>query len=336
MTNRKTLPKHTWVNCRETDPDLLFLGEVLSTEENVFEKSGNIKLNKIVGKIHHGTMVNVLDKKLDKKSKIVYYKISTDKLKGWISESLLAWQWSSFTFIGNFKPVEVCKSLDISLNYMGTSILIRGNGFAVITDGDPDHFEIISNAVTGLVNRIINAQAPLTQISLQAEFSNWVEVPIGGNDNRWKSVGFLLVEGKDEKTISNLNLEAAYSILPLMELSPYFDLALSDFHQALQYPQHALIFLSRAIESIENHFGHMTKQNKGKGKEEIMRKELGVNKSDVDYITKRANASHRRHASRDASIESLPNEELAECFYKTANIIAAFADYFKPAGFDGL
>ncbi|MBI3152155.1 MAG: hypothetical protein HYZ21_08485 [Chloroflexi bacterium] len=335
MSNRKTLPKHAWVNCREIDPDLLFLGEVLSTEENIFEKPGNIKPNKFVGKIHHGTMVNVLDKKLDKKSKIIYYKISTDKLKGWISESLLAWQWSSFTFIGNFQPAEVCKSLDLSLNYMGASILIRDNGFAVITDGDPDHFEIIRNAVTGLINRIINAQAPLTQISLQAEFSNWVEVPIGENENRSKSVGFL-IDSKNEKTISNSNIQDAYSILPLMELSPYFDLALSDFHQALQYPQHALIFLSRAIESIENHFGRMKKQNKGKGKEEIMRQKLRVNKSDVEYITKRANASHRRHASRDASIESLSNEELAECFYKTANIIAAFADYFKPAGFDEL
>ena len=88
-------------------------------------------------------MVNVLDKKLDKKSKIVYYKISTDKLKGWISESLLAWQWSSFTFIGNFQPAEVCEELYLTLEYLGISLLIKNNGFAATTEGDPNHLEII-------------------------------------------------------------------------------------------------------------------------------------------------------------------------------------------------
>jgi hypothetical protein len=336
MGDNKVLPKHAWVNCRETDPDLLFLGDVLTIEANIYEKAGNVKPNKIVGKIHHGTTVNILDKDLNEEHSIAYFKISKEDLIGWVSEIFLAWQWSSFTFIGNFKPAEVCKNLDLSLDYMGANLLIKNNGFAVVTEGDPKQFEIIGKAVSRFVSRIIYAQSPLTRMSLQAEFTNWVEVPIGDYEKRREVVGFPLFENKKTETISNSSFQDANSIILLMELYPYFDLALSDFYQALEHPQHALIFLSRAIESIENHFEDVTKDKNVNGKEKIMRESLSIARSDIEYVTKRANASHRRHASRDARVEPLPNEELAECFYRTAKILSAFATFINPSSSQAL
>lgn len=334
MTENENFPTQAWISCRETWPDSLGLGEVVLEEANVWESAGSLpKSGKIVGKLAQGTIVTVVDKAIQKDSKTVYYKISTDILNGWISEMFLSWQWSSFTFVGNLKPADACRNLSISITHSGIHFFIRNNGFALLTEGDPSQFEIIYKAVSKFIDRIINAQAPLTQIPLQANFDNWVEVPIGGNEREQGKVGFLSIESDNTKTISDTNIQDAYSIVPLLEISPYFDLALNDFYQALRYPQHALIFLARAIESIENHFAGMAKSDKSKGKEKIMRDLLEVKRRDVEYITRRANDSHRRHASSSALAEELASEELAECFHKTANILAAFARFLRPQSF---
>jgi len=60
-----------------------------------------------------------------------------------------------------------------------------------------------------------------------------------------------------------------------------------------------------------------------------MQQSLGVQKSDVEYVIKRANASHRRHASRDATAVDLPHDELAECFKRTASIVSVFVAYLE-------
>lgn len=333
MSDYKNLQKYAWINCREDWDDSFALGDVVIEDVHVLENAGErhrLK-NEVVGKISHGKKVSILGKEIIEHNgnQIVYLKVSDEILTGWINESFLAWNWSSFTFIGNIKPADVCKNLHINLYRWGINLLIRDNGIAVLTEGDPKQFEIINQAILRFVNRIIHAQAPLTQISLQVEFVNWVEVPLGGNENKFKSVGFTLLENLNAKTISDSDIQSAFSALPLIELTPYFDLALSDFHQALQYPEHALIFLSRAIESIENHFAMLVKQN-NKGKEVLMRELLNIDKNDVDYVTRRANASHRRHASRDATIDTLSSEELAECFHKTAKILSAFAEFVGP------
>ena len=111
-----------------------------------------------------------------------------------------------------------------------------------------------------------------------------------------------------------LLIAVLYSLTNLLKYSPYFDLALSDYYQALKYPEHALIFLSRAIESLENSFAHLAKKQKSKGKEDILREMLGLTKSYVEYVTKRANISHMRHASKDAKVKDIPEDELIECF----------------------
>ena len=76
----------------------------------------------------------------------------------------------------------------------------------------------------------------------------------------------------------------------------------------------------------------MAKHRKGVGKEKVMQELLGVRKSDVEYVTKRANNSHRRHASQDGTVAELSTDELAECFYKTKNIIVAFVTFLRNSG----
>jgi hypothetical protein len=243
MINNKVLPKHAWISCRETWPDSLGLGEVVLQEANIWEYAGSLpKSGKIVGKVGHGTMVNVVNRELQEDSNVNYCEITTNTLNGWISENFLSWQWSSFTFVRNLKPENVCRKLDISIDHLGIKFFIRGNSFAITTEGDPSHFDIIRKAVSRFIDRIINAQAPLTTIPLQADFINWVEVPISNREKGQEKVGFLSIESENIKSISDSDIEDAYSVIPLLELSPYLDLALSDFYQALKYPQHALIF----------------------------------------------------------------------------------------------
>jgi hypothetical protein len=330
MQNENTkIPQDAWINCRETFEASLELGEVVIPEANIWERPGSLpKSGSVVGKIGHGTKVSILDRS-PQENNANYYRVATSDVNGWVSENFLSWNWSSFTFIGNLKPKDVCKNLNVSTKDMGITLLIRESGFAVVTEGDPTHFEIINTAVVRFINRIVSALAPFTTISLDTDFVNWVEVPIGNKHKNGEVVGFLALENRETKTISNDDIETALSAIPLMKISPYFDLALSDFNQALKYPQHALIFLSRSIESLEYHFARMAQREKGQGKEAIMREMLKVKKSDIEYITKRANASHRRHASPNATSEVLSNDELGECFHKTANILAAFAGYLN-------
>ena len=160
---------------------------------------------------------------------------------------------------------------------------------------------------------------------------HWVEVPAGLSASQ-KVVGFMQLESGQTSSVSNDDIETAQSIVPLVAQIPYLDLALSDFFQAMTYQQHALIFLARAIESIENRFSGLARDRKGVGKEKVMQDSLGIKRSDVDYVTRRANESHRRHATSNGAVEALSPDELAECFKKTSAIIAAFVTFLRQAG----
>ena len=137
------------------------------------------------------------------------------------------------------------------------------------------------------------------------------------------------VLAKDVEKISNSDIKTAHSIIPRLKLNPYFDLALNDFYQALRYPQHALIFLARSIESVEKNFSKITKKKKGKSKYVLMCDVLGVKKRNIEYVTKRANDSHRRHASPDGKIANLSADELGKCFKISSDILVAFANYLE-------
>jgi hypothetical protein len=59
------------------------------------------------------------------------------------------------------------------------------------------------------------------------------------------------------RDVSDVDIDKASTVVPLMATVPYLDLALNDYYLALDHPQHALIFLARAIESVENHFAKL-------------------------------------------------------------------------------
>jgi len=207
-------------------------------------------------------------------------------------------------------------------------LLMKQDRIAVVTEGDPKDFDSIHTAAYRYLRRIIAAQTPLSVVALQAGFSYWVEVPMERGE-AGRTVGFMELESKDPLQVTTDDIQTAQSLVPLMAQVPYLDLALRDLTQALTYRQHALILLARAIESIENFFGPLAQQRRGIGKEKLMRELLDVKKSDVEYITKRANATHRRHASPNGTEKALDKDELAECFKKTSNIIVAFVNFLE-------
>jgi hypothetical protein len=323
---------YAWLSGRETWSGSLAYGEVV-VDINMWKRPGSLpRCGRVVGTLPHGSRVAVAKRVWDQEDKKFYYEVSANEIRGWVSEVFVAWKWSCFTFLGTLSPAQACTNLDISLEFSGMNLSIKQNGFAIVTEGDPADFESIHFAASRFIARITNAQAPLTIAPLRAEFSNWVEVPVGYDEAR-RTVGFMALEGEQLLSVSNEQIETAHTLVSLMASVPYLDLALSDFSQALNYPQHALIFLARAIESVENHFSGTARRQKGIGKERIMQDLLGVKRSDVEYVTKRANASHRRHATQDGTVSELPGDELAECFKKTADIIAAFVTFLRTSGF---
>jgi hypothetical protein len=315
------LPQFAWISCRETDHDSRELGDVVVPGVVVRERSD--MLGKTLGEISHGSKVLVNE------TVGAYSKVSFNELNGWIQSVFVAWSWSTFSFFGKLRPLGACKALDISISSSGFELIIKEDNFALVTEGDPGHFDIIKRSAINVMSRLLQAQALITAIPLSIEFTNWVEMSTN-ESKQSKTVGFMFGADKTDLTITSSDIQNAYSIANLTKYSPYFDLALSDYYQAIKHPQHALIFLARAIESLENSFAHLAQ--KGKGKEEVLREILGVAKSDVEYVTKRANESHMRHASRDAKVKDVPQDEMLKCFSKTSKLLASYASYLQSLG----
>lgn len=331
MSEANEIPSsYGWITGRETWSESFDYGEVAVPEINIWERPGPLPHGgQVVGQLPHGTKVNVTKRSWDEENKVYYYHISENEIQGWVKETFLSWEWSCFTFIGTLKPVLSCENLETSLEYRGMNLLLKQNGYAVVVEGNPSNFDSILVAVSRFVKRVLVALASVAVTPLHAELANWVEIPM--HSEKPRTVGFTNLQ-EPPRTVTNSDIEVAYSVIPLMASVPYLDLALSDYYQAMDYPQHALIFLARAIESIENQFSGIARQRKGTGKEQIMRELLKVCKTDVDYVTKRANVRHMRHATNDGRATPLPEDELTECFQRTAKIITAFIDFLKVSG----
>ncbi len=331
-TGARELPDRAWMNGRETWEGSLALGEVVVPAINVFEQPGGLpKCGLKVGELFHGQNVALEEVTFDTEAERSYFKVSAAGTTGWVSEPFISFQWSSFTFLGNILPKRACTSLDTSIQFAGMQLMLKQEGFALLAEGAPSHFDSIIYAATKFIRRLLSAQSPLSQTALTPEFTNWVEVPLESGP-RTETVGFMSLEGNQPRPITNEDISDSTPIVQQMSLIPYLDLALNDFSHALNHSEHALIFLSRAIESIENHFDRGGITKKKSGKEKIMQEALGFDKSFVEYVTKRANESHRRHATKDGSIEPVPADELAECFHRTAKIIAAFSSHLSAIG----
>ncbi|MBI5417276.1 SH3 domain-containing protein [Candidatus Poribacteria bacterium] len=324
---------HAWLTGRETNGESNAYGEVVVPFDiNIRENIGsNPNCGKLITQLSHGQRVSIIEKKYYDNENRDYYKIRSNEFEGWVSELFLALNWSCFTFIGKLHPEEACIDLNVELSYAGMDLVIRGNGFAIVTEGDPKDFNSIQDAAIKYGSRIIAAQTPLSAVPLNVEFINWVEVPSEFSGSK-RTIGFVSIEHKATKIVTNDNFKLAQTIVPLMAQFSYLDIALKDFIQAMTYPEHSLIFLSRCIESIEYHFAKEAAKIKGYGKEKLMQERLGLNKEDVDYVTKRANQSHMRHATSTGKIETLSSDELSECFNKTGLIIGKFATYLTSKG----
>lgn len=323
-----TVPEHAWLTGRETDRDSPALGEVVVADINLFANAGPAPhCGPLIDKLPHGTPVRVVDSNQDF-SGGTFYKVSTPQITGWVFEPFVAREWSCFTFLGTLEPASDCVGLDVNLSYGGMDLLVLNEGAAVITEGEAQNFKAIWHAVSKYVKRVLAAHTPLSVVALRWNPSYWVGVSLSETDGQ-RTVGFMPERLEDELKATSENFQTAQSIVPLMASVPYLDLALSDLTQALTYQQHALIFLARGIESIENYFQRFAKEQKGKGKEQIMREMLGVEKAEVDYVVRRANEAHRRHASPNGIQRALPQEELVKAFETTAKIIAEFVGFLR-------
>jgi hypothetical protein len=304
-------------------------GEVVVPLINIFERPGFIfEHGELMASLPHGTRFTLCETVIDRNQNRTFFKIKSGDVEGWVLDSFVSNRWSCFTFLGKLIPAQVCEDLELSHEYGGMIINIRNNGFAIITEGDPADFDCIKKAVTSFKEKMATAQAPLSLIPIDAVIEYWVEMPSEYSKGQ-RTVGFMSSDESITETIVNDDLKRGFSIADLMFQEPYLDLSLSDFDQALRNPQHALIFLSRSIESIETYFSGIAKCQNKKGKEDVMRELLGLKKSYVDYVTKRANASHRRHASKTGDSVPLPQDEFIECFTRTVRVIGSFINYLR-------
>jgi len=312
-----------WLTGRETDSGSTAYGEVVVP---LIAIRSSISSSKAVGNLAHGVKAQVIDLAKCSEEERNYFRISVHDIEGWVPESFVAHRWSTFTFLARLHDADSCLDLDTQASYAGMELIIKQNSLAVVTLGDPSQFDAISTAVAKLAERATSAQAPLSVVPLRVEFINWVEVPAEGSDSA-RTVGFMPMEEKTSNLVSNQDIKTAMTVVPQMAAVPFLDLALNDFVQALRYPHHALIFLFRAIESVERYFKSAAREREDAGRERTMQESLGINAADVEYVMRRANESHRRHASAEGRLDDLPHKELVECFKKTGLIIASFADY---------
>lgn len=318
--------KMLWLNGCETSPESSAYGEVVVDQVNLLRSPSELVS---VETLPHGTKVEFMDEQqVDDGQE--YFNIQALDRSGWVKSSLVADKWSSFTFLARLHEASACKDLEVQVAYAGMELVIRQNSLAITTAGDPADFDAISTAAEGFASRLVSAQAPLSATPLRVEFINWVETSAAGSESP-RTVGFMPLPDAKRLQVSNQNIETAMGILPQMAEVPYLDLALSDFVQALRYPQHALIFLARSIESIEYYFDRFAREQSDKGKERVMQEALELESSDVEFVTRRANESHRRHADREGRAVPLDSSELVKCFEITGLIIAKFSGFLAQS-----
>jgi hypothetical protein len=325
-------PRPAWVTGRETSPESFDYGEVVVAKVRVWNLPGGLGDGAtVVGEIPHGTQVELLDHSWNSETNLHHKRVAAGGVRGWIPAGFVASRWSRITMLGTLKPAQSCTDLDSELTFRGMHLFLNQAGYAVVTEGSPSAFEAIRDGSSRLMQRVLASLAAATGQPLRAEPTNWVESPIG-LDPRAGTVGFTFMDERP-RDVSDVDIDKASTVVPLMATVPYLDLALNDYYLALDHPQHALIFLARAIESVENHFAKLAEGRERVGKEKLTRELLELTKKDVTYVTRRANASHRRHATRNGRAKPLPEEELTECFQRTAKVLIAFVDFLKSCGF---
>lgn len=315
-----------WLNGRDITEGSTAYGEVI-VQEIALRSAAGSKFG--AGFLLHGTKTSLIESRPVPEENRTYHHIRTSQVDGWIADPFIARNWSTFTFLARLHKPQQCRDLDGSYAYRGMEVITNQNSLAIITEGDPAQFDAIKTAAVSLANRLVVAQAAVSAVPLAVEFINWVENP-AENSRSTSTIGFVPLPTEPAVKVSNDHIHMAIQTASRMVLVPYLDLALNDFALALRHPDHALIFLARAVESIEYYFENREAQNHGEGKESRMRRALQVSRADVEYITKRANESHRRHADPEGKAQPIPVDELTKCFEKTSLMLEKFVNHFAP------
>ena len=312
-----------WANGRESFDTSTAYAEVIVPIINVRDAPGG---KYAVGTLPHGARCTLLESRHVPEEQRDYHHIGAPHVRGWLPAQFVATNWSTFTFLARVREAPNCRNLDTRCDYRGMELIAIQNNVAVTTEGDPAQFEGIRTAALSFANRLFAAQTPISATALTVEFMHWVENPAEGSDSK-HTVGFVALLPESATAVTNAHISLAATAVPRMALVPYLDLALNDFALALRYPDHALIFLARAIESVEYYFDRGSPKPSKQGRESLMRKELEVPRADVEYVTKRANESHRRHADPSGKLVPIAADELAKCFKNTGVILAKFVDH---------
>ncbi len=235
---------------------------------------------------------------------------------------------STIVFFARLRPSELCAEFDQAYTEGNTTLSIQGEKvvYAETSDWDtnnPNWFEDLIKKVNRFLQRYVHSLAFLTEKALQVDLTDWIELERA--EEKITAIGVVKMPESKPVPISNEMSDSALKLASIVSnQDPFFWLATSDYYKARQYPEEALIYLHRAIESIERFFGS----------EQGLRDALGVSKGYVDYITQRANDiyEHIRHASWTGAITQPPPRELEECFKRTREIIEKFKDYLSQSG----
>jgi len=310
-------PQSVWLNGRDAQLDSPTLGDV--TQEHIPIRRISSDAAPFTS-LPHGTPCRLIE---ETQPSSPSSHISAHGIEGWVPSAATSTRWSTFTFFGRFHNQDACKTLDAQHAFAGMVVVLKQHGFAIATEGAPSDFTAIASSAHRLIHRLMAAQAPLSSVPVNLNFTNWAEIPAESR-GRTRTLGFMPPPPEHGVEINNDHISTAMTIIPSMAKVPYLDLAMSDFVQALEYPNHALIFLHRAIESVEYYF---EPPPGGPGKEKAMREALAITAADVEFVTRRANESHIRHASRDGKATPIVGEDLVTCFKNTGMVLSRFAEY---------
>ena len=239
---------------------------------------------------------------------------------------------STIVFIARLTPAEPCSQLDRSYSLGEVKLSVQGHKivYAVTRIWDysnPRWFDELISGVREFLRRWVDALALESDKSLHAEITDWLE--LGQGDERQDTEGGKFIVGKVQnqgrlvRPVEIAELDAALNQESLMVQNPFPRLAIADYHRALNSQEDSLIYLARAIEAVERHFGG----------EKAMQRTLGRSKTFADFVTRRANQAyeHVRHASKTGAATRPPHDEAIECLTRTREIVSKFREHLSES-----
>jgi hypothetical protein len=325
------MEKYCWINGREVGESSSAFGEVIVDPVFIIDNPRKNLYHKVF-EVNHGHRIKVIDEYFHKEKSRKYLRIQYEDRIGWVLDSFVSNDWSLFIFIGTISPQQSYEDFNAKYQYGGYKFDITKDIISIETYGDPSEFNSIRFAIVKILQSLTYSQTMINDFPIEFNFRYWVEVGISDHTDKkvvGRNVDIFDFHDKDidiEQSRENIHL------LPQTMKFPHLFLSMNDYFQARKFPQHSLIFLSRAIESIENYFGYFYGGGKEDiGKEKLLREKLCVSANKVNFVTSKANKNtyHSRHASKEGEVQLISKEELNKCFQITKNIILSFNEFLS-------